>query len=133
MSRVDNIAALEAYLVGHDVGGLAEDAVFTDMNSGRQALGPARIQGMLDWVYRVAFDATFEPSGRTVDDERAVIEGTLVGRHTGEFAGVPPTGRDVRVPMAIVYRFRDGRIAGANIYLAVGAFVAQVTAPGVPA
>jgi hypothetical protein len=28
-----------------------------------------------------------------------------------------------------VYRFRDGKIAAANIYMAAGAFMAQVTGP----
>ena len=129
MSATANAAALDGYLRRHDPSYLTEDAVFTDMNSKQQAIGREQVKGMLDWVYSVAFDASFESTSTTISDDRAALEGTLVGRHIGEFAGVPATGRDVRIPMAVIYRFEDGKIAGANIYVAVGAFMAQVTAP----
>ena len=99
------------------------------MNSGQHSVGGEQVAAMLHWVYSVAFDATFEETGRTIDEEYGAVEGFIVGRHIGEFAGVPASNRDVRIPMAVVYRFRDGKIAAANIYMAFGAFMAQVTGP----
>jgi ketosteroid isomerase-like protein len=129
MSVTENAATFSKYAIGHDESQLTDDAVYTDMNSGQQSVGREQIAGMLHWVYSVAFDATFEETGRTIDEEYGAVEGVIVGRHIGEFAGVPASNRDVRIPMAVVYRFRDGKIAAANIYMAAGAFMAQVTGP----
>ena len=129
MSAADNAATLSAYAVGHDASHLTDDAVFTDMNSGQQSVGREQIAGMLHWIYSVAFEARFEEASRAIDEDSGAVEGVIVGRHIGEFGGMPATNRDVRIPMAVVYRFRDGKIAAANIYMAFGAFMAQVTGP----
>jgi predicted ester cyclase len=53
---------------------------------------------------------------------------TFVGTHQGEFAGLPATGRDVRVPLVVIYDLADGRIAGARVHFSVASFTAQATA-----
>lgn len=130
MSAADNLRALNGYLVEHDESYLAEDAVFTDMSTGQVSAGRAEIAGMLQWFYSVAFDAHAEPTALFADDDHGVFEGFVVGRHIGEFAGVPPTGKDVRVPICVTYDFRHGQLAAARIYVAVPAFLAQVGALG---
>jgi predicted ester cyclase len=52
----------------------------------------------------------------TVDDvvaagDRVAVRWTATAVHTGELAGVPPTGRHVRWGGIDLYRFDDGRIA----------------------
>jgi predicted ester cyclase len=56
----------------------------------------------------------------------AVLEADFVGRPIGEFAGVPATGKDVRVPLAVVYDVRDGVIVQGRVYFETPAFLAQV-------
>jgi hypothetical protein len=34
---------------------------------------------------------------------RRHVKGDFVGKHIGEFAGIPATGKDVRVPLCVVY------------------------------
>jgi predicted ester cyclase len=51
-----------------------------------------------------------------------------VGTHLGEFAGVPATGRQVRVPLAVAYDLEAGRITRGRVYFEIPAFLAQVTA-----
>jgi len=41
-------------------------------------------------------------------DEETVIEGRLTGRHTSEFLGFAPTGRDIELPFVAFYRFDAG-------------------------
>lgn len=49
---------------------------------------------------------------RAVEGENEVaIHWRSVGRHTGEFMGVPPTGKEVIVSGASFIRFADGKIS----------------------
>ena len=41
-------------------------------------------------------------------DEETVIEGRITGRHTSEFLGFAPTGRDIELPFVAFYRFDGG-------------------------
>ena len=52
-----------------------------------------------------------------VDEGKAAIEADFVGTHTGEFAGVAPTGRAVRVPYSVIYDLRGDQISALRIYL----------------
>ena len=51
----------------------------------------------------------------------------VVGKHTGDFAGIPATGRDVRVPLAVSYEMENGLIKKARIYLMVNILISQIT------
>jgi len=82
---------------------------------------------MLDFFYHVAFDARAETKHVIVDDGIAVLEADFVGRHIGEFAGVPATGKDVRVPLAVIYDVRDDRIVEGRVYFEIPAFLAQIS------
>jgi hypothetical protein len=52
--------------------------------------------GLLNYFYHVAFDATAENTTEIIENGKAVWDGYLVGRHIGEFTGIP--GRVVRAP-----------------------------------
>ncbi len=83
---------------------------------------------MLNWFYHGAFEATAETKNTLVGEGVAAIEADFVGRHIGEFAGVPATGKDVNVPLTVWYGLRDGKIVEGRIYWETGAFLAQVGA-----
>ncbi len=65
-------------------------------------------------------DTEIIPVSRTVGNDRVVDE--LIHRftHTVEMdwmlPGIPPTGRRVEIPVAVVVQFRDGKIASERIY-----------------
>lgn len=46
-----------------------------------------------------------------VEGDRLVLRYAFRGTHTGEFAGMPPTGRQVDANSVIIYRFADGKVA----------------------
>jgi predicted ester cyclase len=50
-------------------------------------------------------------------DSHAVWEGHLIGKHIGEFAGIPATGKDVCVPLCVVYDLAEDEIRRARMYL----------------
>jgi predicted ester cyclase len=49
-----------------------------------------------------------------------------VGKHIGEFAGVPATHKDVRIPLCVVYDLDNGMITHGRIYFEVPALMAQI-------
>jgi hypothetical protein len=56
-----------------------------------------------------------------------VLEARVVGRHTGVFAGVAATGRDVDVPLCVTYEVAGGLIERARIYLLVNVLLKQIS------
>jgi steroid delta-isomerase-like uncharacterized protein len=112
---------------GHtDASMMADDVVFTMMATGDETRGPEAVLQMLHWFYHVAFYARAETTSKIVTDGQAVIEADVVGRHIGEFAGVPATGKEFRVPPCVVYDMEDDQIKGARIYFEVPALMAQL-------
>jgi steroid delta-isomerase-like uncharacterized protein len=43
------------------------------------------------------------------DDDRVAVQFTMSGTHTGEFLGVPPTGRAFGITAFDIVRFEDGQ------------------------
>ena len=130
MSVEETRAAVQKYIDSNheDLSVMTEDVVFTDMNSGQEHRGPEAVRAMLHYIYHVAFDAHAETVSVVVDESQAVLEAWFVGTHTGEFAGIPPTGRSVRVPLCVVYDVTKGRISRGRVYMAVGAMMHQLGA-----
>jgi predicted ester cyclase len=85
---------------------------------------------MLDYMYHQAFDATAEARSRIFADNQAVVEGDFVGTHIGEFAGIPATGRQVRVPLCVVYDLEDGVIKRARVYIEIPVMMRQLGRAG---
>jgi steroid delta-isomerase-like uncharacterized protein len=109
-----------------DVSMMADDVVFTVMASGQEAHGPEGVLQLLNYFYHVAFEATAENTIGIVEDGKAVWEGSFVGKHIGEFAGIPATGKEVRVPLCVVYELADEQIKRARIYFEIPALLAQL-------
>ena len=109
-----------------DLSMMAEDVVFTHMATGDEHRGPDAIRGMLDYMYHQAFDARVEERSRIIAESQGVVEGDFVGTHIGEFAGIPATGRQVRVPLCVVYDLEEGVIRRARVYLELPVLMRQL-------
>jgi len=109
-----------------DVSMLAEDVVFTTMATGQETMGREAVLGMMNYLYHVAFDATAVPWVTLFGETNAVLEGSFVGRHIGEFNGIPATGKDVNVPMCIVYYLENDLIKNAHIYFEIPVLLQQL-------
>ena len=111
-----------------DTSMMASDVVFTVMATGQSHVGHEGVQQMLNYFYHVAFDASAETKVAIFGETNAVIEGEFVGKHVGEFAGVPPTGRQVRVPLCVVYDLKDAQIFRGRVYFETPILMQQLTA-----
>jgi steroid delta-isomerase-like uncharacterized protein len=132
MSIEETRAVLERYLASEHSAAdmMSTDVVFTVMATGDEHHGREAILGMLDYFYHGAFDATATQKKLVVGEGEAIGEWEFIGRHIGEFAGVPATGKDVRVPLAVAYDLEDGQIVRGRVYFEIPAFLAQVGALG---
>ncbi len=117
---------VNAYFQTHDTKYLTEDAEFTDLTTGQVTRGREAIGQMLHHIYHVAFDAKAEVTNTIVTENRAVLEATFMGKHIGEFAGVAATGKDVRVPLCVVYDLEGDKIKRARIYLLASVLLQQL-------
>lgn len=66
-------------------------------------------------VYLQAFasaypDATFTIEDMVAEGDQVVTKKSFTGTNTGEFGGIPATGRSVTVEYVDIMRMRDGRI-----------------------
>lgn len=105
---------------------MADDVVFTLMATGEETRGRAAVLAMLDYFYRGAFDATAVTKNTVFADGKAVVEGDFVGRHVGEFAGIPPTHKKVRVPICVVYDLENNQIKRARVYFEMPVLLQQL-------
>ena len=109
-----------------DTSMMASDVVFTIMATGQEHSTPEGVMGMLNYFYHIAFEAGFETRLTLFGDSNAMTEGTFVGKHIGEFAGVPATGKDVRVPLCVVYDLANNRIKRGRVYFEMPALLQQL-------
>jgi steroid delta-isomerase-like uncharacterized protein len=109
-----------------DVSMMADDVVFTHMATGDEHRKPEGVRRMLDYMYRQAFNATAEIHTRIVGEDHAMIEADFIGTHTGEFAGIPATGRQVRVPFCVVYDVAGDRITRGRVYMEMPVMMRQL-------
>jgi steroid delta-isomerase-like uncharacterized protein len=110
-----------------DVSMMAEDVVFTIMATGQEHHGRDAVLGMLNYFYHIAFDAAAESTRAMLFGEsNAMVEGDFVGKHIGEFAGIPATGKDVRVPICVVYDLADDQIKRGRVYFEMPALLQQL-------
>jgi steroid delta-isomerase-like uncharacterized protein len=109
-----------------DTSVLADDVVFTSMNTAEEDRGPEGVLQSLNYIYHVAFDARFELTNLIIDGGIGAAEADFVEEHIGEFAGIPPTHKHVRVPLCVVYEVEDEKIKRARIYFEMPAMFEQL-------
>jgi carboxymethylenebutenolidase len=75
-------------------------------------------------------DATMKPIARTVSTDRVIDEFVLEFTHDREvpfmLPGIPPTGRNVRIPTVVVMGFEDGKVAYEHIYWDQASVLVQI-------
>jgi len=104
-----------------------DDVVATFEGTGHRASGRDAAGQLIRYVHEGAFDARPELKNLLTDGGKAAIEADFAGTHTGEFAGIPATGRAVRVPYSVVYDLRGGQISALRIYFPMSLLIGQLT------
>lgn len=88
--------------------------------------GTASVARAVRHHYEEEFDARPELVRLVADERGAVAEVLFVGTHIGKYAGMAPTGRPVRVPLAMAFDVDDGLIAAIRVYYSPEAVLAQL-------
>ncbi len=112
-----------------DTSMIAEEVVFTIMATGQEHHGPDAVLGMLNYFYHIAFDATATTRVTLFGENNAMLEGEFVGKHIGEFAGIPATGKEVHVPLCVVYDLANDQITRGRVYFEMPALLQQLGVP----
>jgi steroid delta-isomerase-like uncharacterized protein len=109
-----------------DVSVMADDVVFTIMATGQEHHGRDGVLGMLNYFYHIAFEATAPIRVTLFGENNAMVEGSFIGKHIGEFAGIPATGKDVNVPLCVVYDLANDQIKQGRVYFEMPALLQQL-------
>lgn len=126
-TRATMTAYLDALGHGGDYGrSLSEGVTLTVMDTGETTRGREAVVGLIDYLHQTAFAAAPDFAPPVVAAGRAMLEAVFVATHVGEFAGIAPTGRQVRVPYTVAYDVADDEITALRIYLPMDALVRQL-------
>ena len=104
-----------------------DDVVATFEGTDQRAEGRDAAGQLIRYVHQGAFDARMEVKNLLTDQGKAAIEADFAGTHTGEFAGIPPTGKAVRVPYSVVYDLRGDQISALRIYFPMSLLIDQLS------
>jgi carboxymethylenebutenolidase len=92
-----------------------------------------------DFIPRMPPDTTLVPVSRTVGEDQLVDEMIFCFTHTEEMPwmlpGVAPTNRFVKIPLVVIVKFRDGKLAHEHIYWDQASVLKQIgllTDPSLP-
>lgn len=119
MSTEDNKALVRAWLAGADTGevGVVDeflDPSFHDHNPPPFALGGHDVENArsaFKYALMAFSDFHHEIEAQYADGDVVITRLTGAGTHTGEFMGIPATGRHVTMEGIAIHRIVDGRIA----------------------
>jgi steroid delta-isomerase-like uncharacterized protein len=138
MSIEDTQAVIDAYLdallAREDIAPyFSDDVAFELADVGQRVEGRDAVVDAIVEMHEQTFDAHPELTHLVVGEGTAAAEVVFVGTHTGDFAGIPATGKQVAVPYAVFYDLADGKITTLRIYGLVTGLVAALTAEATPA
>jgi len=105
----------------------ADNVILTAIGSDQRAVGRKAAEQQMQDMHERAFDARIEVKNLLVDEDKAAVEADFTGTHTGQFAGIAPTGRTVRVSYSVVYDLSGDQISALRIYFPMSALVEQLT------
>lgn len=105
-----------------------ENVVWTTVETGEEIHGREAVRDFIVAMHTQFFDGKIELKRVAIGDGIAGMEADFVGVHTGEFAGIPPTGANLRVPYSVFYDVDDGGISALRAYLPVSQMIAELEA-----
>jgi steroid delta-isomerase-like uncharacterized protein len=138
MSVAETQLVIDAYLTAlvarEDIAPFFSDDVVVELVDVAQVIqGRDAVAGAIVALHEQMFDARPELTNLIVGEGTAAVEAVFVGTHTGEFAGIPATGKEVAVPYAVFYDVADGEITALRIHGFASGLVAALTAEASPA
>jgi steroid delta-isomerase-like uncharacterized protein len=135
MSNAENIRLMNqwaAHNSAHDcealLGLFTDEFVYDDLPLGVVATTRAELKTLIDDTFNSIPDWKMTIVSAFADDERGAAEWVMTGAMTGEFPGLPSTGKSFSVRGASVARFAGGRISHWTDYWSLSALKEQLEA-----
>jgi steroid delta-isomerase-like uncharacterized protein len=69
------------------------------------------IRGVVGFLHGALDDLDYTIEDTLADGDRVALRVTMSGTHTGDFFGVPPTGRRFEAQQIHIFRMADGKVA----------------------
>jgi predicted ester cyclase len=104
----------------------ADTVAFSIEGTDQSASGRDAVVETIRWLHEDAFDARPDIKNLVLAERQAAVEADFVGTHTGEFAGIAATGKNVRVPYAVLYDLEGDRISALRLYMSLDLIVQQI-------
>lgn len=73
-------------------------------------------------------DFNFSPTKVHHADDAVIVEGMMTGTHQAEWAGIPPKGNRLELPLICVFDFEDDGLINEKVYFDFAAVQRQLTA-----
>lgn len=105
---------------------LCAEPLYVIMATGQEHRGPEAVAAFYTGLFESMPDVNFDLRDVFIGENGVVEESVLVGTHTGNLFGLPPTGRPVRLPLTIVFPMKDGEILGERMYFDMDALQRQL-------
>ena len=131
MSVTSTEATMRGYVDSLRGGGdfasfFSDGVLWTTMETGEEVRGREAVRDYIVAMHTQIFHASPELRSLTVGDGIAALEAVFIGTHAGDFAGIPPTGAEVRLPYVVVYDVEDDKITALRAYLGIAALIQRV-------
>ncbi len=122
------IAAWLAHDTEAVVSFFAEDCVYEDVALGALNRGKSEVRAFVQATLAAIPDFTIQPKSVFATVDRLASEWTMTGTQTGDFPGLPATGKSFSVPVASIMEFQNGKIHRNTDYWNLASFLQQVGA-----
>jgi len=105
---------------------LCAEPVYELLATGERYLGREGVTRFYSGLFAGMPDANFELVSVTIGETGVVEESVLTGTHTGELFGMPASGKNVRLPLVIIFPIQDGLFTGERLYFDLGTLQRQL-------
>ena len=84
---------------------------FTPHSWGKMPSGVEPLKQAIRHVHAGLADVTFKIEDIIAEDDKVAVRVTAHARHTGEFMGLPPSGKAYTISETHIFHVRDGKVA----------------------
>lgn len=105
---------------------LCSDPIYKVMATNATFKGRERVAQFYTGLFEGVPDATFELINAFVSEEGVVEESILRGTQRGVLFGIPPTGREIALPLTIVFPILHSQIMGERLYFDLATLARQL-------
>jgi steroid delta-isomerase-like uncharacterized protein len=108
---------------------LGSDPIYKTMATNATFKGRDQVAQFYSRLFEGIPNAVFELVNAFVSEEGVVEEAILRGTQRGPLFGISPTGREIALPMTIVFPILNGQIMGERLYFDLATLARQLGVP----